>query len=229
MNRKLWREEVERWGYRRAAYARLMSAGERLLGVYVFHVTAGQRGRSTPRPAPDGVRVGACSREEMLVAARDPVMELDAALVTLAFDRGDECNGAVADGKVVGYQFLSNAGSAPHNNDVWIEYGPEYTYSYKHFVHPAWRGQRLPMRPPASGDPPPGSPTKSFGFIATHNFASLARVSKENPAHSLVGIAGYAERFGAFFGFRTRGVRDIEFRFVRAPAGAPRIDVDRGQ
>jgi hypothetical protein len=218
MNRDVWRAHVRRWGYRRTAYASVMSAAEKHLGLHVYYVTTGPRRRSGTNPPPEGVRVGPRSRDEMREAARDPVMDLEPSIVELAFDRGDACNGAVADGKVVAYSFRTNTGSAPHEGRIWVECSRRFTYSYKTCVHPQWRGRRLPTRGPESDAPVPGQPERVVGFVATHNYSSLQRIRRSDAKHSRAGVAGYVDRFGVFVGFRTPGAKRVGFRFVRRPA-----------
>lgn len=170
--------------------------------------------------APGDVVFRLASEAELLPHCADPELELSARHVREACGRGDLCVIAFRGEKLVGYQWLAFR-STPHVAGVWVEFDSRARYSYKKFVRPECRGQRIAAGLSTHADQfcRMLGRTSSVGFIRMDNAASWhasARVGSRT-----VGYAGYVIVANRFFTFRSPGARRCGFRFYKPPLNAP--------
>lgn len=158
------------------------------------------------------------SEMELLAHCRDEALELSEGQVRLAFTRGEVCVGALHCGKLVGYEWHA-FDAAPHRDGVWVTVCPEARYSYKKFVRPEYRGQRIGGVLSRYSDVHflERGRKWSVGFVDLHNAASFR--TAQRLGSRTVGYAGYF-RFGdRFIPFRSPGAKRFGFRFY-LPAAA---------
>ncbi len=81
--------------------------------------------------------------DELWALSADPEHQLPPAFLQQAIGRGDHCH-AFFDGagRLAAYGWYSNQ-STPLDEHFEIRFNPDWTYMYKGFVLPAYRGQRL--------------------------------------------------------------------------------------
>lgn len=83
------------------------------------------------------------SPEEMWALAVDPAHQLPGDFVRQAIERGDHCHAFFDEqGALAAYGWYSNQ-RTPLDEHFELRFDPGWTYMYKGFVLPAYRGQRL--------------------------------------------------------------------------------------
>ena len=208
------REKLNRWGFRRAVYASLM----RLVRPWFFLC------RITTRPIDpdivvadhyDGIVMRQASRDDLLAAIEAYPAQLSLEFVDAAEVRGDFCVGAFDGPRMVAWAWASSS-TAPHGDGLCVKVDAPYSYSYKWFTHPEYRGNGLVpqislLRDKISAE---NGCTDVVAFTETSNYSS--RQSAIRLGARLVGYAGYFTVFGKSYPFRTLGVVKHTFRFVRA-------------
>lgn len=192
-------------------------------GITVMRVYSRPLGRASRVSClQPGVSIRILEADELVAWAGDAEMDLREAQIRAAYGRGGLCIGAVVDGKLVAYTWLAFS-PTPHINGVWVETGPTARYSYKSFVHPAYRGKRILQALHAFAD---GSDLRrgrnhAIDLVDLENFNSCAAL--ERAGSRLAGFVGYLGCFGAFVAFRSRGARECGVRLFRESSGrAPR-------
>jgi GNAT superfamily N-acetyltransferase len=167
----------------------------------------------------DGLQVSnrLMTEAEMLAYCDDDELELSQEKVRAAFRRGSLCVGALRDGTLLGYVWLA-FGPTPHVNGVRVEFPPDARYTYKSFVRPLWRGQRIAARLAAHGDAlcVKRGRTRTASFIDIDNYPSIR--SSEAMGTKTVGFAGYLHCLGMVFAFRSPGAKRFGFRFHKPKA-----------
>src|SRR5690606_15093936 len=141
--------------------------------------------------------------------------------VRLAFARGELCVGALHGKKLVGDEWHA-FGAAPDVDGIWVSVSPEARYSYKKFVRPEYRGQRIGAGLSSYSDVQCLERGRkwSVGFVGLNNPASF-RVARRLGSRT-IGYAGYF-RFGdRFIAFRSPGAKRFGFRFYRREPKAGR-------
>lgn len=196
---------------------RLLPRARRYFGVNFVHVLQQDRGdarRAVGTRHP--IQCRELDEDEVLAFAADPALELDRQWVRETFARGAVCLGALKDGRLVGYSWLAYGGT-PYAAGVWVEIDRSLRYSYKSFVRPEYRGQRIIQALHALGDRPElwRGRRASVSFVTSDNFASLS--SLERVGARVVGYASYARVFGMLVAFRSPGVRRAGIRLRPPP------------
>lgn len=149
---------------------------------------------------------------ELLALIGDPDMGMPEAFVRGAFAKGDACDTAMMNGKLVSYTWM--AFTPTHDaKGVFVSFGEEHRYAYHAYTLPEHRGQRALRHFKALSD---GyclqrGRTKSIAFIAIDNESSIRHAT--GVGNRRVGFAGYWRVGPAFLQFRTPGVRRQRFRF----------------
>ena len=153
---------------------------------------------------------------ELLPYCTDPELELSERHVRSALARGDLCVAAFDGACLVGYEWFA-FGPTPHIDGVWVEFDARARYSYKKFVRPGYRGQRIGPGLSSHGDRwcMQRGCSRTVAFIDLDNEAAWRASSRLGSR--TVGYAGYVSLFGLFLAFRTAGARDCGFRFYYAP------------
>src|SRR5204863_3951591 len=80
--------------------------------------------------------------DELCRLTGDPTYDLPADFVTQALERGDRCYGLWQGDLLAAYGWYSNQPTAIDDQFI-LHFDPAYTYMYKGFTLPAFRGQRL--------------------------------------------------------------------------------------
>lgn len=112
--------------------------------------------------------------DELMPYAETGEHEFSAAFVRRAFARGDRCYAIFKDGQLASHGWYSNR-PTPIDAHFDLHYDPAYTYMYKGYTAPAYRGQRLHAigmcralrEVTAEGD------RGLISYVFSHNFASL--------------------------------------------------------
>ena len=160
----------------------------------------------------DNRSVRIASREELLLASRTPLYELEPTSIEAAIARGNLCIAAFENEKIIAYLWRAFS-ATPHVDGLWVDFGAKYRYGYKAFTHPKYRQQKLQHLVSLLTDPLmiERGYTHGISFIETHNFAS--RISDARRGSICVGYAGYFKLFGKVLPFRSPGAKTHDFRF----------------
>ena len=207
---------IQRWGWRRTAYALVMRAASKFLGLEVFVL----RTRATPEQSVSsqcelpGVTFRLVSDEELLSSVSDTALPLNDEFVRAAIDRGDLAFGAFHEGALIAYMWRST-GSAPHTEDCWVRVARPYCYSYNSFVKPEFRGRHLVPVLILYSDQEmlKKGYTHRAGIIAVTNFPSLG-MGKHLGSY-VIGHVGFLNWFGRYLFFHSRPAADIGFQFFQ--------------
>jgi hypothetical protein len=207
---------IQRWGWRRTAYALVMRAASKFLGLEVFVL----RARETPEQALGsqcelpGVTFRLISDEELLSSVDDIALPLQDEFVRPAMDRGDLAFGAFHEGVLIAYAWRPT-GSAPHYDDCWVRVARPYSYSYNSFARPEFRGQHLVPALIMYSDHEMRKKgyTHRVGIIAVTNFASLGMSKRMGSQY--IGHVGFVKWFGRYHFFRSGPATDIGFQFLQ--------------
>ena len=207
---------IQRWGWRRTAYALVMHAASKILGLEVYALRsreAPEQGLGSQCKVP-GVTFRLVSDEELLSSVDDIALPLQDEFVGPAMDRGDLAFGAFHEGVLIAYVWRST-GSAPHYDDCWVHVARPYSYSYNSFTRPEFRGKHLlpALMMYSDHDMRKKGYTHRVGIAAVTNFASL-RMGKHMDSHT-IGHVGFLKWFGRYHFFRSVPAADIGFRFFQ--------------
>jgi GNAT superfamily N-acetyltransferase len=207
-----YRRQLKQWGLSRALWSLLTN---RLRGMLFFaHVVVLPLRRAPTKVQQDDLEIRIASREELHLAALQMPQQLPEEFVDAAVERGDLCAAAFDRGILVGFMWVSFSG-APLIDELWAEVQPPFTYGYKSFVLPEYRGRRVLARMADARDQASLDRGCDYNvaYIETHNFASYRSAQYAGTRH--FGFVGYLRLFGRYFPFRTAGARQTTFRIVR--------------
>ena len=195
----------------------LLPRMRRYLGISCLRVLERAPGMASVARSPAGIACRALTEKEVVAFAADPTLQMDAQGVRSAYARGGVCLGALRGGRLVGYTWLAY-GDTPYARGVWIALDPSLRYSYKSFVRPECRGQRIIQALHAHADQPAlwRGRRRSIDFVAAENFASLTALDRTG-ARTL-GYVTYVRLFGALIAFRSAGVRRAGIWLYAPPA-----------
>jgi hypothetical protein len=202
-----------RWGYRKALYSRLMNGVRPWLVVCRINIVD-LDSNADIRALPDGLTMRQATHEDLLAAIEESPTHFNRTFIDECTARGDFCVGAFDGRHMVSWAWVA-AEAAPHIEGLCVKVEPPYSYGYKWFTKPEYRGKDIiaritQLRDKLSAD---AGCTHNVGFIETHNYASLT--SSSRLGGRCVGHAGYLSLFGRFYPFRTPGVVKHKFRFLR--------------
>jgi hypothetical protein len=126
---------------------------------------------------PPGFRGGFLDAAELRRHAEDPALELGGAFLDDALARGDRCFGLVLGDRLASYGWYSR--DPTHiTRDLVLRFDSDWTYMYKGFTLPAYRGLRLHalgMIGALWADTGRGS-SGIVSFVEANNFSSLRSV-----------------------------------------------------
>jgi len=207
------REHATRWGWLRTIYHIIMRSAADYLGIHVCAVRtrAATEDPLLPCTLPSVV-IRQIETGELFAASADPENEMDRDFVEEAVDRGDIAFGAFDKGRLIAYNWRT-VSCAPHTDKLWVRVEPPYSYAYKSFTRPDYRGQRLLPSLILFGDAEmlKQGCTHRAGFIAITNFSSL-KVGKHIDS-KIIGYGAFAGYFGRCFSIRSKPVAEIGFEF----------------
>lgn len=143
---------------------------------------------------------------EALALAADPRLELSEQWIRQAYARDCICLGALVHGQLLGYTWLA-FGDTPYEDRVWIGFDERLRYSYKSFVRPECRGERIMQSLHAVADRPELRRGRHFTvtFVNADNEASLAALERSGSRR--IGFAVYARWFGLVLAYRSSGLK----------------------
>lgn len=191
----------------------LLSRMRRYFGINVLQVLQRELGETAASAACGlgGVECRVLSEPETLAYATDPALELKAGWVRDAFARGGVCLGAVHAGRLIAYTWLAYA-DTQYTKRVWIRFDGAFRYSYKSFVRPEHRGQRIVQALHALADHPllRCGRRRALNLVDLDNHASFAALRRAGSR--TIGYVGYAKCFGRLLVLHTPGARRAGIR-----------------
>jgi hypothetical protein len=196
-----------------ALHTRLMQVVQRHFGLNVYRVLA-----RPLAPAAGGssgaIRMTLLDEAAVLAQCGDPELELSTASVRDSFARGDLCAGALEGERLLGYAWFA-FGATPESGGTWVDFAPGAIYTYRHFVRPSRRGQRIAagLLCVADACAVQRGRASCLTLIYTHNRASIR--STERSGSRTVGYAACLRLFGRLICWRSPGARRQSLRFFR--------------
>lgn len=214
MNIDSLRADARRWGWWRSLWNRMLSRILRHadLRLYQIHVRP-LAGRSRGPGSPGGITLRVLQPDELLKAAADPELDLDADFVRGALARGDLAFGAFDGDRLVGYTWRTFT-AAPAFDGLWISVDRPYQYSYKAFTRRSHRGKHLhaAITSLADGHLLAHGYTAEVGIADITNFAGLGLA--RFMGRRRIGYAGCLKWFGTCRVFRTSAVKRIGVKLL---------------
>lgn len=194
----------------------LASCLRRYAGVHFLRVLQRELGVAAAKApcAPAGIECRVLGEHEVLEFGVDPALELDPAWICNAYANGGLCLGAVENGRLLGYTWLAFRDTR-FARGVWIGFDPQLRYSYKTFVRPEYRGQRIAPALHALADRPElrRGRQRAINLVECDNRAS--RIALERAGSRTLGYAAYARCFGLLIALRSPGLRRAGVGFYR--------------
>ena len=204
---------LDRYGLAKTIYRILDKGLARPLGVHIYRVRVRDvRTGSDSLPVIPGISIRELDPDELPEAARDPELRLAVDFVHAARQRGDRAFGAFDGSKLIAYAWRSTS-TAPHSHGVWVRVHGPYSYSYKAFTVPGYRGRGIAPGLILFGDARMLELgfTRRVGFVSLTNYASLAL---SGPIQSSgAGLAGYIRKPGRPLIFHSNAVKKTGFEF----------------
>lgn len=182
----------------------LASRMRRYLGINVVRVL--QRELGCAALGPRNIECQVLSEQQALEFVNDPLLELTAAWVRNAYARAGVCIGAIEGTRLLGYTWLA-FGDTRYACGVSIRFDGRFRYSYKSFVRPECRGQRIAQALHAFADRPELRRGRSYAlnFVELDNHASLTAL--ERSGSRTLGYAAYAKCFGMVVAVRSPALK----------------------
>jgi len=212
-----FRADWQRWGATKAIYARILIRLERYLGVHIFLINSRPLNPETDAAVlPDGHSVRYLEPSDIDVIDANPELQLSAASIQAALERGDICIGYFDESALVSY-FWCGFSTVPMERGLWVQVPPrEYSYAYKALTLESHRGHRLQNVLTQANDALLTRRGFKFNieYIAPHNFAQ--RAASARYGNRTMGIAGYISLFGRVVSFRSPAIKKLKFRFFAA-------------
>ncbi len=212
------RADVKNWGWMRSLFIRFMSRLGKYAGTHLYRVTVRPLPENCAAPdLPGGFTVRELRRDDLLEAARDPQLDLDADFVEAALTRGDLAFGAFDGARLVSYSWRTFS-AASHADGLWFKVDRPYNYAYKGFTRQSHRRMRLHVALTFVADARlrERGYTAEVGFFELSNFAS--RATARLLGRKGIGYTGYVKWFGTCVPFRSPAVGRIGAGFFRPPA-----------
>jgi hypothetical protein len=183
----------------------------RFLGIKVVRVLQRELGCAALGYAAQGqcarnIECRVLSEQEALQFASDPQLELTPAWVRNACASGGVCLGAIEGSRLLGYTWLA-FGVTRYASGVSIRFDARFRYSYKSFVRPECRGERIAQALHALADHPDLRRGRSYAlnFVELDNHPS--RAALERAGSRTLGYAAYAKCFGMVVAVRSPAVK----------------------
>jgi GNAT superfamily N-acetyltransferase len=219
-----FRQDAQRFGWRRALVGHGFGFLRRRFGVHVCHVRGRALGAS---PDADSIAPGITIRPldafALANAAAEPALGIDPEFAAQSLARGDIPFGAFDGERLVGYLFYAT-GCAPHVDGIWVRVDPDCRYGYKGYTRPDYRGRRINVALSLASEQHfiERGITRHLGFVDASNLASIATGAPKG--NTVYGYAGYLQWFGRILPFRTAGARRVGFGFYPGAPTQPPAD-----
>jgi GNAT superfamily N-acetyltransferase len=190
----------------------------RRCGLNLLKVMHREPGRaSNLRTTCAGLQCRVLSLEEAISFCSDSQLQMSKRMVQDAYQRDAVCLGAFVRGashaqRLVGYTWLAYDPTR-HAAGLWLEFGGSYRYSYKIFVRPAYRGQRIAQALHSFADDPAlvRGRVGTLDIVDAGNASSLAAL--ERAGARCIGYVAYWNAFGKMFAFSSPGAKKCGVRF----------------
>jgi hypothetical protein len=205
--------DVNRWGWMRSLFIRVMSKLRRMIGLNIFRIGVRPLVRHPPEQnCPSGITLRIMQPDELLAASNDPDLDMLPDFVRRALARGDMAFGAFEGDLLVGYSWRTFT-AAPHFEGLWARVERPYFCGYKAFTRESHRGRRIHAAVALFSDAYllERGYTAEVGFVDIANFPSLGVA--RHLGRRRIGYAGYVKWFGHCITFRTPAVKAIGAEF----------------
>jgi hypothetical protein len=163
--------------------------------------------------------------EDLAPFTADPAYDLPAAFVAGAFARGDRCYALFDGAKLAAYGFYARV-PTPIDDDFLLHFDPAYTYMYKGYTSPAYRGKRLHAvgmcRALRTFTHEGGKGLVSY--VLANNFSSLKSVARMG--YRIFGEVYLMRAGGHAFAHATPGC--APYGFGARPVNAPAVPAGSG-
>ena len=185
----------------------------RRAGVFAYRVMK-RRLEPIAKPPPAGIGLRLMTSEELLPMCADPAVELTPQKAGEAFARGELCAAALDGERLAGYAWFAFE-PAPHVDGIWMAFHRGASYTYRAFVHPAYRGHGIAPALYRLADPAciERGRTLTLLCIELHNRASLSAAARSGATDA--GYVAYWNTHSRLFAVRSPGARRCGFRFFR--------------
>jgi GNAT superfamily N-acetyltransferase len=202
---------------KRSGYAWLMRTLGRRAGLRAFRFFRRPLDPEAPGASVPGLDVRVLREPDLKEYCGRPELDLKAANVRAAFERGDLCDGAFEGGQLVGYCWFAFS-PAPHLDGVWVDFHKKGVWMYKSLVLPSHRGRGIAPALYRYTDRMCTDRGRSFSIscIESHNLSSIAAIRRTG--YTPAGYAGYLCRGATVLPCSSTGVRDMSIRFYMPDA-----------
>lgn len=212
---KNFSDDARYWGWCRALSRRIATYMQRIAGLHIYKVGIRDLKQTVKiAEVPAGIKIRHLALATLPMQTDLDDVDLSDRFLRASLERGDRVVAAFSAERIIGYA-ITATDTAPHSNDVWVEFGASYSYLYKVFVRPDYRGQRIAQALILRNDEAARADGFTLGlvFVSIANFASLAMRSRV--AATPAGYAGYLRIGSRFRAFRTNQAKQTGFKFVR--------------
>jgi len=174
-------EFVARWGYWKAFNALIARKLYQYFGIKLLVIKFGplpEEGTTCETDSDLVFRVA--TRDELLKATTNPLLNMSKRFVEDALERGHKCIAAFDGNDLVGYSWRS-VSETLLNHSVKVQFPEELVYHYKSFVLPDYRGKRIlegVKRVHFDSSTYQGR-SSGFNCVEYSNYASLKASSKQ--------------------------------------------------
>ena len=213
MNIESLKADVQRWGWARSIFIRVVRRLRNHLQIYFIRVRP-LAGNPPDPNLPSGVSLRILDRATLLAASEDPELDLSRAWVESALAHEGVAFGAFDGATLVAYMWRTLS-VAPHLDGLLVKVDRPYRYGYKALTRPKYRGRHINAAVSFFSDAYflERGYTKDIGFVDVSNVPSLETAKYKG--NTSIGFAGYVKCFGRCFTFRTPAVRRTGFEFLR--------------
>jgi len=217
-----FKEDVSRWGLRKALFVRLMRRVENYLRFRIFVIHSRTLDANVALDeVPEGAVARLLTEHELLEFARDPQLDLASDSIRTSSARGDICFGYVDQGMLVAYSWYATRATRAEMG-LWVRFPDGFSYGYKSFTRPSYRGRHLQecLTHLAERRRIELGARYNIGYIDVLNLSSIK--ADRRYGNRPVGYAGYARWFGRLRVFHSPGARKCGFEFFApSPKEAP--------
>jgi len=169
-----------------------------------------------PVSASDGFRHAVLTDAALQQYAQDAVNDLAPAFVATARAKGDRCFG-VFDGDILASYIWCSVRATEIQPGLVTSFDPQWTYTYKAFTAPVYRGQRLHARVKAAAlsDPLYRYSRGALSCVDMTNLASMRSLTRMGAVCEGTLLAAYA--LGRYWTHQSERCRHYNMRLKGAP------------
>jgi len=207
MMQKGKKQFIANWGFRRFLYAYMMLMLRRFLGFRISAIRAKAIALSQSSTfEEDGLLFRTLTINDFENKDLNNQLDITKKFVAERLKRGDQCVGALCDGKVIGYSWRTIL-PVEIDGPIWMSYGDRLYYHYKGFVSPDYRGKGLytKVKKVREIEQFKIGRTHLFGCIETHNYPSL--IASDKNSEKTIGYSAYINNRLGFWSWHSRGIK----------------------